>query len=295
MIRKIHDDEAVSPDPEEPVLRADVVDPTPDAPQPESQPDSETQAEAEASGEESQQARPASFARLYEEEQRVDGRYRWSVGGARAVCGACGEQIPADQPFYTALVESVEAPGTSAQGDPLEVFERCDYCQNCFSEQSKANGADAAAPAGCFAFWKSVLPPPDKPPTKTVNLASMRSYFDRLVDALGEAEAQGEAEGEQPVATEEGNAPEAEELPEVEPNAVEAQIGESQGGPGDEHLCYLLGLFLVRKRSLRWESLDGDVLSLYCRNSDRRYQLTVPHLPQEALAKSIESFESLFG
>lgn len=267
-----------------------------------------------------------SVARLYDEEQRVDGRYRWSVGSAQPVCARCGGEIPAGTDFITALVESDPStwPG-SAGADPLEVFERLDHCASCFA---------TADPVRIFAFWRSVVPATAQPRRKTVNLASLRAYFDRLLDA-GAARATGVAAsgavdcgagaggsvaggsvdggvdegcralddyGVGPFEAVTAGVDDAESLADpVGPDSQAQREASSQGsaaaaGPIERQvMLYLLALFLVRRRSLRWESTsESGALELVCRQTGNRYRVEVPGMSSEELAGRMSAFEQLF-
>lgn len=248
-----------------------------------------------------------ALARLYEEEQRVDGRFRWTVGSAKASCSACLQEIPAETPFHTVLVESDRSDATQI-GDPLETWERRDLCDACFEGGERD---------GVFAFWKSVLPPTEEAPLKRVNLASLRSYFDRMLDPVGVEESaqsdpdQGDEGHEDPTPADQ-DSPEASlsRAADVADSAGDhpADTADAEADPGREAassgveaesgvktLAYLLGLFLVRKRNLKWVNVQRGKLTLRCPQTDREYELETPVLSEEQLHSGISAFEELFG
>jgi len=125
-----------------------------------------------------------------------------------------------------------------------------------------------------------------------VNLASLLAHFHQLVET--------------PAAREPGEDElEAAELDEADPGAVDRR----PAVPGDEaplaphvpqlsterlQLVYLLALFLVRRRMLKWEGVGEGLLQLRCKESDRPVGLPIPPWSEEELAEAIEEFEDLF-
>ncbi len=59
-------------------------------------------------------------------------------------------------------------------------------------------------------------------------------------------------------------------------------------------LAYLLALFLVRRRMLKWEGIDDDHLRLRCKESDRPVGLPVPPWTDAELEQAVTEFEELF-
>jgi hypothetical protein len=147
-------------------------------------------------------------------------------------------------------------PATESADPTGEVFARRDTCEPCFA---------GAPPERAFAHWRSVLPPPPGGVRKIVNLASLLAHFHSLVEVV-----RGDR-GEGP--------PGADELP---------------AAPTTQRLIYLLALFLVRRRMLRWEGVEGGILRLRCRESDRPIEVSVPPLPPAELESAIAEFEELF-
>jgi len=163
-----------------------------------------------------------------------------------------------------------------------ELFVRRDYCEECFA---------ASPPAISFAHWRSILPPPPGGVRKVVNLASLLAHFHALVET--------------PAAEEDDPASDIRSSP---LGAVETGRGGSEGLPaGDSgsdasrpaearaRLSYLLALFLVRRRMLRWEGVEAGILRLRCRESDRPVELAVPEMTPAELDAAISEFESLFA
>jgi len=239
-------------------------------------------------GTEERSAGRTPYARRLEDPQRVEGRGRWSVDSTRRRCGRCAADFPDHEAFHTVL-EPAPAPamaeGASEEGpeDAPEVFVRRDYCASCFTE---------SPPTTVFAQWRCVLPPPPEGARKVVNLASLLAHFHQLVET--------------PAAREPGEDElEAAELDEADPGAVDRR----PAVPGDEaplvphvpqlsterlQLVYLLALFLVRRRMLKWEGVGEGFLQLRCKESDRPVGLPIPPWSEEELAEAIEEFEDLF-
>ncbi|MFQ5653299.1 MAG: hypothetical protein ACE5GW_01035 [Planctomycetota bacterium] len=194
------------------------------------------------------------FARLYDEAEKVDGGSRWAVGGAGRSCGRCLRELTPGETFYTVLLAARAAPSTGSVAGVTALFERADYCSSCF----------ALAPIDrAFAHWRSFLPPPPESPRRTVNLASLYSTFLQLGDAGEESVGEGDAE---------------------------ARITSSERA----RVRFLLALFLVRKRVLKWGALRGDRLLLRCRQSGETHEIGVPPEPREELEQAVEAFAALF-
>lgn len=242
-------------------------------------------------------ARPTPVARLYEEEQRIDGRFRWSVGGAQRSCRGCKERIPPHTSFSTALVaaNAEDLPGVAGP-DPTEVFERCDYCRECFDQLPHER---------VFAHWNTCFPAPEAAPKKQVNLASLRSYFDQVAELIrdpeGEkhdAEKQAEEaahaddpsfEAHEAAAEHHAGEPHAELEHEPHEHPPESDDPQTSGA-----FAYLLALFLVRRRLLKWRGFTDGGLTLECRQTQREYLVQVPHGDERALTAQVLAFEELF-
>ncbi len=221
------------------------------------------------------------FARRIEDPQRVDGGGRWSVDSTRRRCCRCHKDLPDDQTFDTVLEPAtVTEEGQEAAGErPIEpkreeasdLFARRDYCALCFQTDP---------PATYFAHWRRVLPPPVGGPKKVVNLASLLSHFHQLVEtpAVSESE-RGDDAGK-------GTA-ESTASPPLEPHVPTLS-------PERLRLAYLLALFLVRRRMLKWETVGEEALRLRCKESDRPVDLPLPAMSKEALEEAMAQFEDLF-
>lgn len=230
--------------------------------------------------------RGPTLARVYQEELRVDGRFRWSVGGARPVCSQCRTEIPPSGTFHTVLVEAASDSPESDPGDLLEVFERRDLCEECFGRADRST---------VFAFWKSALPAARGEVKKSVNVISLRAYFDRLIDSLsdgGHADAPIDNDGRDPESPLTLDRDQASD----EDDEAAAESSDRAATPTTQQtLAYLLGLFLVRKRNLRWGDVVDGVLRLNCRATDRSYFLETPPLTEQELESGVRAFEELFG
>ncbi|MEM7262323.1 MAG: hypothetical protein AAF488_10070, partial [Planctomycetota bacterium] len=200
------------------------------------------------------------FAKLLEAETSVAGRTRWSVGTSRKACVVCQEPLPEDASFHTALLPPSEAvdPNAPSIADASELFERQDYCEPCF---------EAKPPEHAFAHWKTILPPPPDAPKRIVNLASLRVYFDQLGSIVERSQ--------------DSEAAERWELSEEDVRDL-------------ERLRYLIALFLVRKRALKWADQVGQKLILECRATETTIEVPIP-APGEAMDAATAAFEQLFG
>ena len=229
-------------------------------------------------GEEGGPPRPGGrtpFARRLEDPQRVDGGGRWSVDSTRRRCCRCDTPFPDHDPFHTVLEPASDEERGSE--DAREVFVRRDYCTGCF---------ESDPPATVFAHWRCVLPPPPDGARKVVNLASLLAHFHQLVETPAvhipdedEEGASGEGSGGG-----EGSTPPAPPLEPHIPTLSEEKL----------RLVYLLALFLVRRRMLKWEGVEGGVLQLRCKESDRPVGLPEPPWSEAELAEAVAEFEDLF-
>lgn len=247
------------------------------------------------------------FARRLDDPQRVDGGSRWSVDATRRRCTRCGSDLVDREPFHSVLEE---APAPLVDSEEPELFVRRDYCEPCFA---------ASPPPRAFAHWRSVLPAPLGGVRKIVNLASLLSHFHSLVETSRELEEEDrERWGAEPGGTDralggdldailpgqvsrswpsdpEGERPEAGSAPTAAISAASSGASSSASVPEPrQRLAYLLALFLVRRRMLRWEGVEGETLRLRCRESDRPVELPVPRLPPAELEAAIAEFEDLF-
>ncbi len=222
-------------------------------------PASSTESTANGSSESPNGAPPPVFARLYEEEERIEGRTRWTVGGAGWACFACGARFAEGTSFHTVLRALDDATPARSVPECAALFVRRDLCGRCF----------AAIPAHeTFASWRGVIAPSQAPPKKAIHLASLLVYFEKLGDTAGNA-----ASGAPPAVREDGDRP-----------------------PASDFVRYLLGLFLVRKRVLRWHSLDGSRLTLVVRGDEARsFVVEAPKLDAAELRAAEEEFAEIFA
>jgi len=111
-----------------------------------------------------------------------------------------------------------------------------------------------------YARWRTVLPEAEGPPKKIVNLASLLGTFLSLVE---------------------------------EPAAGENSRRE-EGGEG-QRLAYLLALFLVRKRVLKWVSVEDGVLSGCEKGKTVAIEVPLPPLSPPDLKIAVAEFEALLA
>lgn len=212
--------------------------------------------------------RPA-FARLKEERERVAGGGRWSVDGSRRNCHRCGTEIHHGTHFWTVLSPAEQEP-VAGEG-VAAYFSRHDHCESCI---------DSIPEEQHFARWKTSIPAPEGPPRRIVNLASLHATFLSLID---------KDESQEQDSPEE-NAEEAEvELPESSRGSlvVSSEVDRVR-------LAYLLALFLVRKRALRWQQHVGDSL-VVSERSGQEYRVPVPQIDSDELEAAVAEFEQLLG
>ena len=217
------------------------------------------------------------YARRLDDPQRVDGGGRWSVDSTARRCCRCAGALPDHETFHTVLEPA--PPEDLPLGDERELFVRRDYCTECFTSQP---------PETVFAHWTRILPPPPGGPKKIVNLASLLAHFHQLVEtpALPTASEDGE-DGELPGE----NVGEGKTAPATAPRP-EPHVPELSDERG--RLAYLLALFLVRRRMLKWEGMVDERLQLICKESDRPVALGVPAMTDSELEEAVAEFEELF-
>ncbi len=128
------------------------------------------------------------FARLYQPDQRVDGRERWTVGESPRLCRGCREEFPQGSPFHSVLKPADGAEEERRSPDLSALFSRHDYCQRCFPSVRLENA---------FAHWTCTFPAPAEPAQKSFNLPRLRHLFDQLTPPeAGEEGAEREEQGE---------------------------------------------------------------------------------------------------
>lgn len=225
------------------------------------------------------------FARRIEDPQRVDGGGRWSVDSTRRRCCRCHKDLPDDQTFDTVLEPATvedsfgeEDTGTAVErrldsrnDEVSDLFARRDYCAACFQ---------ADPPPTYFAHWRRVLPPPAAGPKKVVNLVSLLSHFHQLVETPAVSESEREDLASEGMGGSTARSPLEPHVPALSPERL--------------RLAYLLALFLVRRRMLKWEAVGEEALRLRCKESDRPVDLPLPVMSKEALEEAMEQFEDLF-
>ncbi|MGE4602977.1 MAG: hypothetical protein AAEJ65_08740 [Planctomycetota bacterium] len=213
--------------------------------------------------------RPA-YARLKEEQQRVVGGGRWSVDGSRRCCHVCQQEIVRGTPFWTVLRATDEEP---TEPDSVAAFFcRQDHCESCI---------DSLEPGQHYARWKTSVPAPHDPPRTIVNIASLQATFLSLLEVEST-----ESKPQQP-----------DDADRQQPSEVASSTttGLRVSKQADrERLAYLLALFLVRKRALRWEQHQGDHLVVRERGGNL-HRVPVPRIDSQVLEQAIAEFEQLFG
>lgn len=216
--------------------------------------------------------RPA-YARLQEEQQRVAGGGRWSVDGSRRCCHGCQQEIVHGTPFWTVLRATDKEP---TEPDSVAAFFcRQDYCESCI---------DSLEQGQHYARWKTSVPAPNDPPRRIVNLASLQATFLSLLEVEST-----ESKTQQPA---DDDRQKPSEPPEVASSTTTGLRVSKQADR--EWLAYLLALFLVRKRVLRWEQHQGDHLVVRERGGNS-HRVPVPRIDSQVLEQAIADFEQLFG
>ena len=271
------------------------LDPQPSTSQVEDQepPQTENQESPEAGDTGASTTPRRAFARLRDEEQRVAGGGRWSVDASRRHCHRCAEEILRGNPFWTVLAEADPAEAGEAVA---AFFSRQDHCEGCIESLDEDP---------FFARWKTTVPTPEGPPRRIVNIASLHATFLSLIDSLDGGEDVGAAAGGDETGdreSSESSAPAGTSLaPEEQEEQFEAQDRPSRraalevSAVADRiRLAYLLALFLVRKRALRWISHDPQSLTVKER-SGAIHQVQVPAIDAVALEEAVAEMEQLLG
>ena len=221
------------------------------------------------------------MARRLEDPQRVDGGGRWSVESTRRRCCRCDQPLPDHDTFHTVL----EPASAEQLGDEeeREVFVRRDYCEGCFVENP---------PETFFAHWRRILPPPAGGPRKIVNLASLLAHWHTLVETPAIHDPDATLDGQEGIVGESGVAENS--TPDASEGAAPPKLHLPTLSPPRLRLAYLLALFLVRRRMLKWEGIQDNRLQLRCKESDRPVGLPVPPLSDAELEEAVAEFEELF-
>ena len=226
---------------------------------------------------------------------------RWSVDASRRHCHRCAEEILRGNPFWTVLAEA----DPDQAGEAVAAFFcRQDHCEGCIESLEEDP---------FFARWKTTVPAPEGPPRRIVNIASLHATFLSLNDSL-----EGGEDGGAPAGADEAADPESSESPAPAPtdeaSASIRSAPKEQEEPQEEQfesrnrptalevsavadrirLAYLLALFLVRKRALRWISHDPQSLTVKER-SGAIHQVQVPAIDAVALEEAVAEMEQLLG
>ncbi|OUU23586.1 MAG: hypothetical protein CBC13_05330 [Planctomycetia bacterium TMED53] len=247
---------------------------------------------SEDRAESSEPTKRATFARLRDEEQRVAGGGRWSVDSSRRFCALTGEEIPRGTPFWTVLAPTDPDSAPESAGPLTAFFSRKDYCDEAMDKVDQGNS---------FARWRTVIAEEEGPAKRVVNIASLLATFLELADSTRvQPEGQGEeGSGEDSPANLAETASLAETGADVAEDLSVPMKGPSgltvDSGTDRLRLAYLLGLFLVRKRSLIWEDHDENLLILREKVSGDLYQLPAPDLDPQTLEQAVNEIEALFS
>lgn len=308
---------------------SDPADASTDRP-PAGEPDSvEPRAGEPAETERGAEKRPGRvvYAKVQEAEHLVSGRTRWSVGATRRYCYQCQQHLPEHETFHTALCPV--DPTLVGGGDASSAFERRDYCEKCFD----ASVTDQAF-AHWKTILPPPPDAPRKVVNLTSlrvyfdQLTELIEASERASARRRGSETGADDRAEEEPADLEGSAAEVESPAEDRAEPVEAESTSAEGGgddadfgeldlEGDEEptaesryaaqwsegeerpelwvpLRYLLGLFLVRKRVLKWEGVTDSELTLRCKQSEREYRVEIP--PRGKRLEEAESaFEAIFS
>ena len=177
--------------------------------------------------------------------------------------------------FWTVLRPADQEP---IAGEGVAAFFcRQDYCESCIE----------SVPEGeYFARWKTSVPAPTGPPRRIVNLASLHATFLSLIDAKNPVQGSAELDPQSPS--------QAQQEPQSDDPGVPTG-GLAVSREADRvRLAYLLALFLVRKKALRWQQHGGDHL-VVCERSGELYQVPVPGIDSGELEAAVTEFEELLG
>ena len=131
-----------------------------------------------------------------------------------------------------------------------------------------------------------LAPAPEGPPRRIGNLASLPATFLSLIDVNETTEDREEPTQE----------PSPEPPEERETDSSQTPVGSLlvSGEADRARLAYLLALFLVRKRALRWQQHAGDHL-VVSERSGQHYRVPVPRIESSELEAAVSEFEQLLG
>lgn len=267
-----------------------------------------------------------AYAKVQEAEHLVSGRTRWSVGATRRYCYQCQQHLPEHETFHTALCP---VDPTLVGGDASSAFERRDYCEKCFdsavTDQAFAHWKTILPPppdaprkvvnlASLRVYFDQLTELIEASEgARARRGGDEREEDDRTGDgaadpgpAADDAEAESPAddrvEGEsttvEAAGSDDADFGELDLEGDQEPSAQSRYA--AQWSEGEERpelwvpLRYLLGLFLVRKRVLKWEGVTDSELTLRCKQSEREYRVEIP--PRGKRLEEAESaFEAIFS
>ncbi len=218
-------------------------------------------------------------AKVYGDDRRLEDR-RWAVGGSVRRCHCCEQAIDPSSEFYATLTAAQIPDDDNRLAEVSALFDRYDYCCRCY-EEGKAEHA--------FAYWKSVMDAPQREPRKIVNLSALLVYFQHLValevqepttaeENDGDLESEGDFESQER-ARERASILAA--LPKID-------------GRDAELMRYLLALFLIRKRVLKWIQAEKGTLRVREVKSKVEHDVSEPQISEADLKDAIEAFEELF-
>lgn len=200
----------------------------------------------------------------------VAGGGRWSIDASRRSCHRCQQQIHRGTPFWTVLTEA----DPDQEGDGVAAFfSRQDHCEACIERLEQDP---------FFARWKTTVPAEQGPPVRIVNIASLHATFLSLVEPDGTASGT--------------------EQPSADPDDSHDSGKNSASGPSLEvsdsadrtRIAYLLALFLVRKRALRWIS-HGDGVLTVSERSGTLHQVPVSTIDPSSLEQAVAEMEQLLS
>ena len=209
-----------------------------------------------------QQSQRRVLAKVYGDDRRMNER-RWAVGGSPRRCHTCSTPIPPQAEYYGTLEPTRIPEDDSKLAEVSALFDRYDYCCACY---------EGGAGGHAFAYWKGHMDAPQREPRKVVNLAALLVYFQHL--AAVEAAASRptpDADGD------DGEGTEGTDSGHIDSGHIDEDLNDEDAFDGDFErqqeareraaivaalpridgddarlMRYLLALFLIRKRVLKW-------------------------------------------
>ncbi len=221
-----------------------------------------------------------TFARLREEQQRVAGGGRWSVDASRRQCFRCQQEIPRGTSFWTVLAE---ADPDQAGEVVAAYFSRQDHCEGCIEDLEEDP---------FFARWKTSVPAPDGPPRRIVNIVSLHATFLSLMETSVTSSESADCAEDTQEDLHQPDQPSDQDLestPKPQPQGLEVSEEADR-----IRLAYLLALFLVRKRVLRWVGHEQQVLSVQER-AGTLHRVPVPSIDAATLEDAVAELEEFLG